>query len=250
MVVAPLLFLAAFDAESAALLTSIIASAAANERVEVLTSEDVRRALQFEAEKQSLGCTEAESCLAEISQAMGANVVLYGAAGQLDDVLIVTLQLFDPGAAKSGGRVVVRASSKKELAGNVESQARGLVQSFLATKPGGERIRLLVLDLKADALAPPPEAPAPQPPLLAVVGGGAAALGLVVAGVGGAFDLLVTAPADARTRDKALTQQDANQAFDDRESAAYTALALYGTGAGLVVVGGAIAAFGLFSGGE
>src|SRR6185437_8457381 len=84
------------DKGTASLVTELVtASLAKSPQFDVLASADMRRQIEMEAYKQAIGCTEKASCLAEVAGALGANVVVYGSIGKLDDVIILTLNLFD-----------------------------------------------------------------------------------------------------------------------------------------------------------
>src|SRR5688572_13032882 len=157
---------AALDVESAAVLTGIMAAAAAeDQRVDVVTSEDLRRAIDVEAERRTMGCEDDQSCLAEIASAMGARLVLYGTTGKLEEETVITLQFFDSSASSSIGRGVVRAVSMRELSNALADQTRRMVKDVLEKRPlaEGERLRILVLDLRADAAKKSAPKPKPQP---------------------------------------------------------------------------------------
>jgi hypothetical protein len=246
------------DADTSRVLTNLVAAAAAKDkRIDVVSSEDLRRALEVEGEKQAAGCDEQQSCLAEIAAAMGARVVLYGSTATLDDELVVTLQLFDSENGQSGGRAVARATTSKALARALADETEKLVAAYLRERPpaGAARVRLLVLDLKGTA-SPLEQGPvaggaaAAALPVLPVVGGVVAGLGVVAAGAGAVLDAAVAAPADARARDKGTTAVDAQRAFAERDGAASAALWLYASGAVLAAVGGGAVVVGLVQGGE
>jgi hypothetical protein len=138
-------------------------------RVEVLTSEDLRRVLDVEADKQATGCdTTMDSCLAEIANALGASRVLHGSVARLDDELVLSVALVDPKNARALGRSSVRAETIGELV---------------------ERAPDAVDDLR------PPD----KPPVLTVAGAVVAGLGLVVGGVSGvSLGVLANAAQDPR----------------------------------------------------
>jgi hypothetical protein len=258
VIVAVLFVATSIDAESAALFTSIVAAAAAEDaRIDVVTSEDLRRAITLEADKSAAGCDD-QSCLAEIANAMNARVVLYGTAGSLDDELIVTLQLFDSTTGSSGGRSVARATTKKELSRVLADDTRKLVAQFVTRAPPkeGERIRFLVLDLKGEmraaAAAAPAEAAEAAPSMSPLFIGGLVAAGAGVVGVGAgvAIDVVGTNGANTALEDKSITQQEAQRFSSDRESAGIAAIVLYAAGGVLVVGGATAAALSVAMGGE
>lgn len=131
-----------------ATLTSVITVALArHQRLDVLASADVRRAVELEGDKRALGCDENTSCLAEVAGAMGARLVVFGQLGDLDGELVMTLNLFDSQTASAAGRVLERASDARLLSGKVDAAVDRLVGSTLASIKGTDRVRILVLDL-------------------------------------------------------------------------------------------------------
>lgn len=72
-------------------------------RFDVVTSEDMRRALSLEADRQEAGC-DTSSCLEEIAGAMGAQLVVFGDITVLGDATLLTLNLFDTAAVRSIAR--------------------------------------------------------------------------------------------------------------------------------------------------
>jgi hypothetical protein len=83
---------------------------------EVLSSEDVRRVLALEADKQELGCEGEQSCLAEIGAALGAQRVVYGTVARLGARYVVSLSLIEPGSVKTVGRDRFEAESLEDVA--------------------------------------------------------------------------------------------------------------------------------------
>ncbi|MCC7074270.1 MAG: hypothetical protein IT383_23390 [Deltaproteobacteria bacterium] len=67
------------DARLARVVTeSLVAELRKLERVSVISYDEVRAMLSLEADKQLAGCDEAESCLAEIADAIGADNLITG----------------------------------------------------------------------------------------------------------------------------------------------------------------------------
>jgi hypothetical protein len=235
---------AAPTVDDAHLLTELIGSAAQRPDVDVLTGEDVRRAVDLEAERQSLGCA-ASGCLAEIAQALGARFVVYGSlAGLGDDELILTLNIFDSAKAASGGRTARRGADLKALVDQIDPAVKALVaQAMGRAPPSSTRAKLLVLDVELrNGAAPPP--PADQTSWLLIGGLSAAAAGVVGLVVGGGFDAAAMA-ADGEARKATLPQSDAQDRFAERDGDAALATVGYAVGGVLVVAGAALAAVGV-----
>jgi hypothetical protein len=233
------------DAGAARLLTDAVAVAVQKQpAVDVLTNEDVRRAMDFEASKQALGC-DATGCLAELADALGASFVVHGSVGGLGDELALTLNLFDSASARSMGRVLVRAPSIGALADRVP----GAVSELWQARPVGEaRLRVLVLalqntDVGADGGADPAAAgagaavaDAPGPPLLALAGGGLVVLG-ALAGAGGAVLFGVASERHSVAANEETTQRDAKAALEERDGFGWGATGLFGLAAACIIGG-------------
>src|SRR5690349_4622531 len=110
------------DENDTSLLTSMVtASLTKVQALDVISGEDVKRQLSLEAERQTLGCSNDASCIAEVTGALGARLAVYGQAGELDDKSVVlTLNLFDSQTASAAGRVVVQGKSVSALANQID----------------------------------------------------------------------------------------------------------------------------------
>lgn len=93
---------------------TLVDTLAARPSLEIISQGDIRQMVDFEAEKQAMGC-DSSSCLAEMAGAMGASYVVFGRVGRLDDVLFVQLNLFDSGKGRAVAREEVRAQRLSEL---------------------------------------------------------------------------------------------------------------------------------------
>jgi hypothetical protein len=70
--------------------------------IRALGPSDARAMLSAEQQKQLLGCKD-ESCMTELAGALGADWLIAGTVGKLEDLYVVSLQLID--AQKLGGLV-------------------------------------------------------------------------------------------------------------------------------------------------
>ncbi len=258
---APAARAAVVDKNSATLMTELVTHALGRERgFDVVSSADVRRQIELEASKQTLGCdATATSCLAEIAGAMGAQLVVSGQLGVLQgdggDVVILTLSLFDSTQGRSVGRVALRDQTLAALSGQVDAGVRELVAPFTGamtptqtatptTTPTATptRTKVLVLDIappQNDGVANDAIAAAAPPLFIAgvsgLVGGG------VVAGIGVVLFVL------AQQQDKAgdsreLNAIEAEDAYDQRDGLGAAAVVAVVVGAVAAVAGGAAVA--------
>jgi hypothetical protein len=107
--------------------------------LKVIAGEDVRQMLDLEAQKQAMGCDDEGSCLAEIAGALGAELVVTGEIGRLDDNLILTLNLFDASKKEAINRSVVRADGLATMSSGLEKGVAVLVKPVVSR---GEEFRL------------------------------------------------------------------------------------------------------------
>jgi hypothetical protein len=152
---------------------------------EVLSSEDLRRVSDLEANKQALGCNES-SCLAELAGAVGAGTVVFGSVGRLGDLTQVTLSVLDVERATMKGRQSIEVTRLDEI------PAR--------------------LRLAADLIFTPGAVQASSPSVLPWVGWGVAGAGVVTAAIGGALmgiDASTLADTTSGTPDERRVAKDA-----------------------------------------
>lgn len=72
--------------------------------LDILSGDDVKELVKLEASRQTAGCDVDGSCLAEIADALGAQLAIFGDVGQLGSLVVVNLSLFDTKAAMSTAR--------------------------------------------------------------------------------------------------------------------------------------------------
>lgn len=94
---------------------TLVSHVSKDHRVDVISSEDVRQALAREAERREITDCSDESCLAEIAEALGAQLTLYGTAGRLGELVIVNVNLYDARAARSVGRETIEVGALEQL---------------------------------------------------------------------------------------------------------------------------------------
>lgn len=88
--------------------------------LDVISGDDVRQLVALQAEKQNAGCDDSGSCMAEIAGALGASLVVFGDVGQLGELLVVNLNLFNVDLAQSQGRVTIEAPSLESFPGQLK----------------------------------------------------------------------------------------------------------------------------------
>ena len=125
------------SAQNARLINDLVAAAAEGAGgFKVITGADIANVVELEANKEALGCdTSSTSCLAEVAGAMGAELVLFGNVGQLGEVYLVTLNLFDSNRAQSAGRENIKARDLGEMPDKIDAAVARLLGEEVAPEP-------------------------------------------------------------------------------------------------------------------
>lgn len=83
---------------------------------QVISSEDVRTLISVERQRQLMGCgEEAQSCLAELAGALGAQLTLSGSVGRIGDSYQLTLQTLDSQKGTPLGRTTRVGRTPEDL---------------------------------------------------------------------------------------------------------------------------------------
>ena len=91
------------DARTAQVVTeSLLFELRKLQRVSVIGFDEIRAMLDLEAEKAAMGCDEADSCLAEIADALGADVLVTGTLARVGEDHVFGLKALDQRSAQAG----------------------------------------------------------------------------------------------------------------------------------------------------
>lgn len=101
------------------------------DRFDLATSSDVRMMLNTEEQKQLVGCDD-DSCMAEVAGALGAQYLSRGRLSLLDEEIILTLELFDTGAASLENQLTAALPADVST---VDDKVRAMTFSLLRVKP-------------------------------------------------------------------------------------------------------------------
>lgn len=94
------------SAELAANLTQLLSlELRRNQRLSVISRDEIMSMLSFEAEKQIIQCKDDVACLAEIGSALGVDYLITGGVGLLDDTFVIHLKLMDAARSEVLNRV-------------------------------------------------------------------------------------------------------------------------------------------------
>jgi hypothetical protein len=208
--------------------------------VSVVGMSEVRAMLAAEADRQSVGCTEGVSCLAEIADALGADILIAGRIGVLEGASVLSIRRIDQAQAQVVGTVEDRlqGTSGTELLAAIGPAVQELfpeVQVKAGVERGVPKERALVLN-------PPPL------PVWSTVSVAAAAV--VVAGVGTAFGVLSVQSTDTAqdlVDGSAKTPVEGALIVRQQQTGEALATAANVTFVGAVVVGAAAGVMALFT---
>ena len=191
------------EGEAGLLRDAVVSRLSRFEKLEVISTAEMKTLVDIEASKQASGCdpVAGNACLAEIAGALGAEYVVAGNAGKLGDVVVVNLALLRAAKAEAIARTSVQAPSLDDV--------------------------LAKLGPAVDELAEP--IAGAGTPLLLYAGGAVGAVGLVAV-VGGA---LWAANLEAILEDTRHTATEKQQALDQR----VPSLATLGAGVVLLAAG-------------
>jgi hypothetical protein len=136
------------DNERTTLTNLAAAQLSEDERLEVLSGEDIKQLVKLQGQAQDIGvegnCTDA--CMAELAGALGAGVVVATQAGKLGETLVLSLVVFDAAKAKTVSRKSVQATSLGELPSKLGPALTALVQPLLPSAPGADAPKAVVVE--------------------------------------------------------------------------------------------------------
>lgn len=98
--------------------------------IRALGHSDARAMLDAEQQKQLLGCKD-ESCMAELAGALGADWLIAGTLGKLEDLYVINLQIIDARKA----RATARASATLKSLRDAPAELGRLVDELLGAPP-------------------------------------------------------------------------------------------------------------------
>ncbi len=103
---------------------------------DVLSRADMQQMVEFEQEKQMIGCTSDTSCLAELGGALGVALLISGSLGKVGQSYIINLALTDTRTVKVMAREQREVVGEDKLTSEVQGAVRFLVRDLLMRKQG------------------------------------------------------------------------------------------------------------------
>lgn len=103
------------------------------QKLNVVASEDIATLIGMERQKQLLGCSDeaAQSCLVELSNALGADAVLNGSIGRFEDITQLHLAIVDSKSAKTLATYDEKVTgSDKRVLESLSTGARSLARDL------------------------------------------------------------------------------------------------------------------------
>lgn len=120
----------AFDPRLVAGLSGLVATEAARHPVQVISSADIASLLGLERQKQLLGCGD-DSCVAELSGALGADWLLTSEVSQVGEVWLLNLTLLDAKGARGATRITRQVAAAGALVDVVPEAVRAALAPVL-----------------------------------------------------------------------------------------------------------------------
>ena len=115
-----------------------LASALRDRGVSVITSQDIAAVLGVERQKELLGCSDAaSSCMLELSNALGAQLILTGVVAKLESSYQVNLRVLSGADGKVVAQELVRADSQEKLLLALDDAAVSLAKQLEPKAPPG-----------------------------------------------------------------------------------------------------------------
>ncbi len=99
-------------------------------RFDVMTAADIRAMTALEANRQLAGCDE-ESCMSEIADAIGADLVVSWDVSRIGEKRIISVRFFDAQSAKTIGRAQGEATNDGDVAAQAVVALRETIDAFL-----------------------------------------------------------------------------------------------------------------------
>ena len=128
--------------DSAAFSEMLVSAVDQGKLFKVISAAEVATLIGVERQKQLLGCGE-ESCLTEISAALGSRYLLQGAVGKVGDNYLVTVRLIDAQRSVVVGRSSTQTSDVSQLLGLIWRSTQDAVDAAAANLPSEEKERWL-----------------------------------------------------------------------------------------------------------
>jgi TolB-like protein len=102
----------------------------------VISREDIRSMLQFEKDKQTLGCEADSACMAELGGALGVDYTVSGQLAKIGDGFVLTLTLANAKSASVENRATETVQRQDQIVAAVGRSARILVSKILKGREG------------------------------------------------------------------------------------------------------------------
>jgi hypothetical protein len=133
--------------------------------LEVISDRDVNKVLAIEKQRSVMGCHDADECLAELADAMGARLVVYGDLSRVGERLFLSVNLFDSEESKAVGRILFKGDNLEALETQIGAELNDKLLESRAFPPGARVMVLEITSTGATEAAPqkPPVTEAPPP---------------------------------------------------------------------------------------
>lgn len=101
----------------------------------VTSAKDLATILGLERQKQLMGCSDDSNCMAELANALGADLVLAASVGRLADTYLVTVRLIDGKRSRVVARGTVQSKDPNQLLNAMWTATQQTLDAYGATLP-------------------------------------------------------------------------------------------------------------------
>lgn len=119
----------------------VVSSVSGSGQFRVIGGQEIRTMIGVERQKQLMGCSEDSTCMSEIGNAMGSNLVLNANVGRVGDTYLVTLKLVDGAKARVVARSALQTRDANALLGVMWHGTQEVLNAYGAALPKAEAER-------------------------------------------------------------------------------------------------------------
>ncbi|MDP2343642.1 MAG: hypothetical protein Q8O67_21970 [Deltaproteobacteria bacterium] len=122
--------------ELAGTLLDVLSTALTRGPFDVTTAADLRAISNLEADKQALGnCKDSAACIAEIANALGADLLVHGSIGKIGDEILMNVAMFDARKNMAIAREKAQGRDQQKLVHKVEVAATRMIAFYEGKEP-------------------------------------------------------------------------------------------------------------------
>lgn len=101
----------------------------------VISSKEIATLIGLERQRALLGCSEDSSCMAEIANALGSDLVAQGSVGKVGSTYLVSVRLIDGRTSRTAARANAQVSDSNALLRAVWTSSQEMLEKYGASLP-------------------------------------------------------------------------------------------------------------------